>query len=934
MSKVRIKSDPENKIKVEGDVGIEEEYLDSIPKGWSVKNIEVGFGNVIKNFVSPSGKRFNSRVEAIRAMLLSEDVNDKMDGNFLRNGLPADGWIQHSLLPDNWFAKTIVNEGGPGTGLKFVTDTNQVISRKKNTLKYMESHDFDDNQMDNMKQFFDLFLCMKRESDDSWIEDNESLPKGWKYKISYGPLGGQSKILLPSGEMFHSRVKALLFIMKKGYDSEDIRKVRQSLSKEGWLESQYLPSEWLFKRCKTGRNEYTFLSPNGEILTSRKNLIDFMKKSDSYSAKDIDNIDMLTKEIKDQWVSLRHQWITDDPTIPKGWSIRYFDHKRRGGSCNILSPCGTVLQTRVSALQFLIKSPDANTEDINFMFDQLVHEGWNTHPKLPFHWRWRLKGKGTTSDEHKLGIGKIFIGPDGSLLTSNSAITFMESQSDLYTKEDRKNVREVVREIRKEAAAWNTDDGHVPDGWSYRKQKHDHHVREYFRLPSGRESAGRISTIQKLLKEGRQLTDPDILTLKSGLHLAGWSSATDLLPSGWFKKEIRKSPGQFKYVSPEFKEFSSLTFVYHFIKANGYPGEIVNTVKKKLKIKNLFKNIRPDEKNYSKYDWKTVDYLPPNWKTAEKMLKYQKGRSIYLSPSGILLQYSVLAYQVMVADEVDQEYLEKMKDKLLQDDWQGDFIAIEFWNFLDMYFFVDDQFLPSGWRMNANKEMFPKNVVHDDVSIDILFLTDAAQILSKKEAKDLISTSGKFSDSQQSNFLYLVTSFQERLEQKSWKIDDTLAEGWMIRETDVGFKTELQIMSPDGDIFDNFLSAYIHVISQEDSFSKEDVLKMKKKLIGEGFMEDYQLPKGWLIVRGSRGHLFEILSREGVLFQTLNDAQDFLEASPNYNDADILHLEDLCMAEVEKYVNSKNVHFIKDEVDENEPISIQRERTKKRKYST
>ena len=52
MLKVRIKSDPENDIKVEGDVGIEEEYLDSIPKGWSVKNTKVGFRNVIKNFVS------------------------------------------------------------------------------------------------------------------------------------------------------------------------------------------------------------------------------------------------------------------------------------------------------------------------------------------------------------------------------------------------------------------------------------------------------------------------------------------------------------------------------------------------------------------------------------------------------------------------------------------------------------------------------------------------------------------------------------------------------------------------------------------------------------------------------------------------------------------------------------------------------------------
>ena len=64
MLKVRIKSDPENDIKVEGDVGIEEDYLDSIPKGilslinwlklegWSVKNTKVGFRNVIKNCLS------------------------------------------------------------------------------------------------------------------------------------------------------------------------------------------------------------------------------------------------------------------------------------------------------------------------------------------------------------------------------------------------------------------------------------------------------------------------------------------------------------------------------------------------------------------------------------------------------------------------------------------------------------------------------------------------------------------------------------------------------------------------------------------------------------------------------------------------------------------------------------------------------------------
>ena len=36
--------------------------------------------------------------------------------------------------------------------------------------------------------------------------------------------------------------------------------MRASLSNEGWKESPLLPPLWRFRKCKTGRNEYSFLT--------------------------------------------------------------------------------------------------------------------------------------------------------------------------------------------------------------------------------------------------------------------------------------------------------------------------------------------------------------------------------------------------------------------------------------------------------------------------------------------------------------------------------------------------------------------------------------------------------------------------------------------------------------------------------------------------
>ena len=73
------------------------EYLASLPPGWSVRQLQVGFGSIIKRFVCPGGKEYLGRVGAIRRLAGLEGRQE--EAAILRAGLAADGWMQHPLLP-------------------------------------------------------------------------------------------------------------------------------------------------------------------------------------------------------------------------------------------------------------------------------------------------------------------------------------------------------------------------------------------------------------------------------------------------------------------------------------------------------------------------------------------------------------------------------------------------------------------------------------------------------------------------------------------------------------------------------------------------------------------------------------------------------------------------------------------------------------------
>ena len=55
--------------------------------------------------------------------------------------------------------------------------------------------------------------------------------------------------------------------------------------------------DWRYRKSKSGRNEHDFLSPEGEIFKSRKNLVDHFQASNKYTEEDVKNIDLLFEEM-------------------------------------------------------------------------------------------------------------------------------------------------------------------------------------------------------------------------------------------------------------------------------------------------------------------------------------------------------------------------------------------------------------------------------------------------------------------------------------------------------------------------------------------------------------------------------------------------------------------------------------------------------------
>jgi len=140
----------------------------------------------------------------------------------------------------------------------------------------------------------------------------------------------------------------------------------------------------------------------------------------------------------------------------------------------------------------------------------------------------------------------------------------------------------------------------------------------------------------------------------------------------------------------------------------------------------------------------------------------------------------------------------------------------------------------------------------------------------------------------------------------SWEDDNSLLPvGWKIKVE--SSKTNCKIRSSDSKYFDNYLSVFVHMSRNRDTYAEKDIVKVKDSLVNEGWKDSEKLPAGWKVSDQINDNLFVILSREGYLFQSLDAAQDFLKESEEYDEEDVLNLEDLCMSFVAEYTRQLNI---------------------------
>ena len=98
---------------------------------------------------------------------------------------------------------------------------------------------------------------------------DDSLPEGWKVKLSMVGDKLCESFLTPTNKRLASRHTAIDHLISTGGTEEQVALMRRGLKKFGWEEEVNLPSGWL-------RKATSFLSPCNKMMHTLPDLLDFL----------------------------------------------------------------------------------------------------------------------------------------------------------------------------------------------------------------------------------------------------------------------------------------------------------------------------------------------------------------------------------------------------------------------------------------------------------------------------------------------------------------------------------------------------------------------------------------------------------------------------------------------------------------------------------
>ena len=200
-----------------------------------------------------------------------------------------------------------------------------------------------------------------------WDKNNKTIPKDWIVGVLKADKS-KRKFKCPDGFVFESRVKALEYMINNEYEESVLNTMRLNLSDEGWYSDKSCPGKWKLRKIP-GKKDYEYLSPGMDIIPNMAAMLVFMnKKSDSFSAKDIKNLEAKIKSIerseprklsavnspkpKDPAKKLAYDLTQPsyEESLPGGWR-----KKLVGEAYVYISPVGTVVHTLQQVLASIDK---------------------------------------------------------------------------------------------------------------------------------------------------------------------------------------------------------------------------------------------------------------------------------------------------------------------------------------------------------------------------------------------------------------------------------------------------------------------------------------------------------------------------------------------------------------------------------------------------
>ena len=547
--------------------------------------------------------------------------------------------------------------------------------------------------------------------------------------------------------------------------------------------------------------------------------------------------------------------------LPSGWRMKT--------SGFIISPAGLGYKTRFVAVQDMIKRnyPGDQVEEMKKMM--IENEGWELSDHLPQGWMFKVHWEGFTKDK-RYQNNILYLSREGQSFESMKKVIEFIGNSDNYSLEEAAKCQDFLTDRAQVTKLtkydWEKSDS-VPTGWKVRKDE-----AKFILSPSGQQFKSRFAAFQDLVARQRHVSRQEIMEMKSKMiEYENWEFS-DLLPEGWLFKCVSdgssKWNSKLNFLSSEGLVFDTMKDVMMFMESqsSNYNYEDLDNCKEFLKQRN-------SRSVGDRFCWEDTNTLPRGWKIRNSESKQQ----FILSPHGVQYKTRFSAIQDMIkkSDVYSTEMIESMRHMMiLHESWET------------------SPLLPTNWLFKVIWEGKVKSKSTYQSSVYFLS-SEGFYFTSAKNALDYLKAT-EYSEEDVDNFLMLQQSRRKscgKLKYAWEEGDETLPDGWLMRRAEG--KSEMEfILSPEGEQHRSRSVAYQSLCRSNADQAIIDA--MRSKLHCEGWETNDLLPPGWVLKKtfegtDKNGRLIvniKFLSVEGRMFESVKEANMFMDSMPDYTKGD------------------------------------------------